>query len=330
MMSNATANVLRYSNGMDLIELRRLRAFVAVAEEGHITRAAERLGMQQPPLTRLLHGLEKELGVLLMHRLPRGVRPTEAGKALLAEARAVLARAEGVNDAVRRAARGEQGRLAIGFTSSAALHPFVPAALRAFRESLPGVSIVLEEAGTGELVDALLHERLDAAFVRSPVASMTGLLVDPILDEPMVAALPVGHRLAARTDTPLPLAELGAEEFVLYRRPAGPGLYDSILAACRAAGFSPIIAQEAPRLPATLSLVAAGLGVSIVPASMRRLGGEHIAYRLLGDCPGLSAPLHLAMRRTILAPVLTRFRDLARRMKLEYPSVTASSVQAAT
>ena len=126
MMSNATTNVLRYSLGMNLIELRRLRAFVAVAEEGHITRAAERLGMQQPPLTRLLHGLEKELGVLLMHRLPRGVRPTEAGKALLAEARAVLARAEGLNDAVRRAAWQAGRTLQVFHVSGAgADHPYL-------------------------------------------------------------------------------------------------------------------------------------------------------------------------------------------------------------
>jgi DNA-binding transcriptional LysR family regulator len=300
---------------MNPIELRRLRAFVTVVEEGHVTRAAERLGMQQPPLTRMLHGLETELGVLLLHRLPRGVRPTEAGKALLTEARAVLARADEVKDAVRRAARGEQGRLAIGFTSSAALHPFVPNVLRTFREALPGVSMVLDEAGTGELVDALLHERLDAAFVRSPVASIAGLLVDPVLDEPMIAAFPAGHRLATDSDTPLPLAALCAEEFVLYRRPAGPGLYDTILAACRAAGFSPMVAQEAPRLTATLSLVAAGLGVSIVPASMRRLGGDDITYRVLTDCPGLSAPLHLATRRALLSPVLSRFRDVVRRLK---------------
>lgn len=300
---------------MDLIELRRLRAFVAVVEEGHVTRAAERLGMRQPPLSRLLRGLEQELEVLLVHRLPRGVRPTEAGMALLEEARAVLARAGGVAQAVQRAARGEQGRLAVGFTSSAALHPFVPAVLRAFREALPGVSIVLEEAGTGELVDALLRERLDAAFVRSPVASITGLLVDAVLDEPMLAALPAGHALAAGGGAPLPLPGLAGEAFVLYRRPSGPGLYDAILAACRQAGFSPAVAQEAPRLPATLSLVAAGLGVSIVPASMRRLGGEGIAYRALTECPGLSAPLHLAMRRAAVPPVLARFRHIVRQMR---------------
>jgi DNA-binding transcriptional LysR family regulator len=299
---------------MDLIELRRLHAFVVVVEEGHVTHAAVRLGIQQPSLTRLLHGLEKELGVLLLHRMPRGVRPTEAGKVLLAEAQAVLARAQGVAEVVRRAARGELGRLAVGFTSSAALHPFVPDVLRRFRAALPGVSVLLEEAGTGELVEALLHERLDAAFVRSPVASMPALLVDPVLEEPMVAALPTGHPLAARPGEPLPLAALATEDFILYRRPAGPGLYDAILAACRAAGFSPMVTQEAPRLPATLSLVAAGLGVSIVPASMRRLSGDGIAYRPLTGCPGLVAPLHLAMRRAPLPAVLARFRDLVREM----------------
>lgn len=110
-----------------MLELRQLKAFVAIAEEGYITRAAERLGMQQPPLTRMLQSLEAELGVVLMERLPRGVRPTTAGLALLDEARALLARADDVADVVRRAARGEQGRLAIGFTSSAALHPLCPA-----------------------------------------------------------------------------------------------------------------------------------------------------------------------------------------------------------
>jgi len=300
---------------MNPIEFRRLRAFVAVAEEGNVTRAAERLGMQQPPLTRLLHALEQDFGVQLLHRMPRGVRPTEAGKALLDEARAVLARAEGIADAVHRAARGEQGRLGIGFTSSAALHPFVPSALREFRTAVPGVAIALEEAGTGELVEALLQQRLDSAFVRSPVASTAGLLVDPVLEEPMLAALPAGHRLATEADVPLPLATLAAEQFVLYRRPAGPGLYDAILAACHAAGFSPTVSQEAPRLPATLSLVAAGLGVSIVPASMRRLGGEDIVYRTLTDCPGLSAPLHLAMRHAPLSPVLSRFREVVRQLK---------------
>ncbi|HTZ81049.1 MAG TPA: LysR family transcriptional regulator [Stellaceae bacterium] len=302
------------------IDLRRLRAFVAIAEEGHVTRAAARLGMQQPPLTRLLKGMEAELGVRLMNRSPRGVAPTAAGVALLGEARALLARAGEIAEVVRRADRGETGRLAIGFTSSAALHPFVPATLREFRTEAPAVGLTLEEAGTGELIDGLLRGQLDAAFVRTPMPDLASLAVDGVLQEPMIAALPAGHPLA-RGAGALPLKRLAAEPFILYRRPTGPGLYDTIVAACRDAGFSPRVAQEAPRLTATLSLVAAGLGLSIVPASLRTLGITAVAYRSLG-ARGLVAPLHLASRRDDVAPALVRFRALVGRMR---PSRRASA-----
>jgi DNA-binding transcriptional LysR family regulator len=194
------------------------------------------------------------------------------------------------------------------------LHPFVPAALLAFREVRPGVRIELDEAGTAELVEAMLQGRLDAAFVRSPVQSIQGLVVDPVLDEPMLAALPVGHRLARTGRSPLSLRVLGTEPFILYRRPAGPGLYDAIVAACRAAGFTPTVAQEAPRLPSTLSLVAAGLGITIVPASMERIAIPGVAFRSLQDYPGLSAPLHLALRRAGLSATAARFREMVRHL----------------
>ena len=293
-----------------MLELRQLKAFVAIAEEGYITRAAERLGMQQPPLTRLLQSLETQLGVVLMERLPRGVRPTTAGLALLDEARDILARAEGITDVVRRAARGERGRLAIGFTSSAALHPFVPSVLRRFRETFVGVSVVLEEAGTGELLDALVQEKLDAAFIRSPLSGTQQLQDEPILVESMLLALPTDHPLALDAAGPLPLAALADEAFVLYRRRVGLGLYDAILVACREAGFSPQVVQEAPRMTATLSLVAAGLGVSIVPASMQRLRGDGIVYRELTECQSLVAPLHLATRMGDGSAVLRRFKEM--------------------
>lgn len=295
-----------------MIELRRLSAFVAVVEEGHVTRAAERLGMAQPPLSRLVRGLETELGTVLLRRLPRGVAPTEAGRVLLEEARAVLSRAAEIDDTVRRTARGEQGRLAIGFTSSAALHPVVPSALRLFQAERPGVRLDLDEAGTAELVEAMLQGRLDAAFVRSPVESVPGLVVDPVLDEPMLAALPARHRLAE--GPALPLADLSGEAFILYRRPAGPGLYDAIVTACRGAGFAPSVVQEAPRLPSTLSLVAAGLGISLVPESMRRVAIEGVSFRSLSGCPGLSAPLHLALRRARMSAPAARFQETVRRL----------------
>src|ERR1700689_4286345 len=137
------------------MELRPLRYFIAVAEEGHITRAAERLGMQQPPLSQQIRGLERELDVQLLRRLPRGVELTEAGRALLADARAILAHIDHAFTTTRRTARGELGRLVVGFTSSTPFHPFVPRVIRAFREAYPLVSLALEEAGTGELIEAL-------------------------------------------------------------------------------------------------------------------------------------------------------------------------------
>src|SRR5690348_16958970 len=171
------------------MDLRRLRYLVTVAEEGHIRRAAERLGIQQPPLTRQIRALEDELGVRLFERLPRGVKPTEAGRAVVEEAQVLLDRAERLPDLARRAARGERGRLAVGHTSSAAFHPFVAQQIRAFRAAAPGVLLELAEDGTPELVKGLEDERLDAAFVRSG-GPLADLLVEPLLAEPMVAALP--------------------------------------------------------------------------------------------------------------------------------------------
>ena len=262
-----------------------------------------------------MRGLEAELDAQLLQHLPRGVALTDAGRALLDEARTALAHSERIADNVQRAARGEQGRLAIGFTSSAALHPFVPAALLAFRAAQPGVRTELDEAGTMELVDAMLQGRLDAAFVRSPVGSIQGLVVDPVLDEAMLVALPAGHALVQGGAVPIALGALAGEPFILYRRPAGPGLHDAIVAACRNAGFYPAIAQEAPRLPSTLSLVAAGLGITIVPASMQQIAIPGIAFRALRDCSNLSAPIHLALRRSGLSAAAARFRETVRQLR---------------
>jgi len=289
------------------VELRHLRYFVAVAEEGHVTRAAERLGIQQPPLSQQIRALETELDVQLFRRKPRGVELTQAGEALLGEARGILDRVEYAAAAARRTGRGEAGRIGLGFTSSASFHPFVPRIIREFREASPLVALTLEEAGTGELVDGLRAERIDAAFVRSPIGAAAELAVHSVLKEEMVAALPTGHPLAGAARTRLPLVALEPETFILYRRPLGPGLYDAIIAACQRAGYSPRVGQEAPRMLATLSLVAAGLGVTLIPASMQRMGIDGVAYRPLARNAGLIAPLNLAYRRDESAPAVRRF-----------------------
>jgi DNA-binding transcriptional LysR family regulator len=294
------------------MELRHLRYVLAVAEERHMTRAAERLGIQQPPLSQQIRALERELGVQLFRRKPRGMEPTRAGEELVAEARAILARVEQATAATKRIARGEAGRLGLGFTSSASFHPLVPRAIRAFREAHPLVSLSLDESGTVELAAALRAEQIDAAFIRSPIAPQDDLSVHSLLDEAMFAALPEGHPLAG-APTPLDLTALAGETLILYRRPLGPGLYDAIIAACQRAGFSPQIGQEAPRMLSTLSLVAAGLGVSLVPASMRRLQAEGVSYRRLDPKADLTAPLNLAHRRGDSAPAVRRFVALVRR-----------------
>jgi DNA-binding transcriptional LysR family regulator len=288
------------------MDLRRLRYLVAVADEGHITRAAERLGIQQPPLTRQIQLLEEEVGAQLLHRHARGVSLTEAGAAVVAEARELVAAAERIAETARRAARGERGRITVGYTASAAFHPFVFRQVRAFRRAWPGVQLALEEGSSSELLTGLGEGRLDTVFIRTVGADPTGIAVEPLFEEPMLAALPADRPLAGQKSCALP--DLAAEPFVFYRRPAGQGLYDAILAACHAAGFSPQIAQEAPRLPSTLSLVAAGLGVAIVPASMQRLNLEGVAWLRLEDAPGLVAPLMLATRRAGRGPIVERFR----------------------
>ena len=294
------------------MELRHLRYFIAVAEEKHMTRAAQRLGIQQPPLSLQIRALEQELDVQLFRRKPRGVELTDAGAAFLDRARAILDQVERATATTRRTARGEQGRVVVGFTSSAPFHPFVPRVIRAFREMSPLVSLVLEESGSSELVQALHNEEIDAAFIRSPVADVMGLTVRPLLEERMVVAMPSGHPLGkgANKAPPLPLSAFAKETFILYKRPGGPGLYDTIITACRSAGFSPRVGQEAPRIISTLNLVAAGLGVSVVPESLRRLQMDGVVYRRLTDNSRLSAPLILACRRGENAAAVQRFIDL--------------------
>jgi DNA-binding transcriptional LysR family regulator len=303
------------------MELRHLRYFIAVAEEGHITRAAERLGMQQPPLSQQIRALERELDVQLLRRKPRGVELTEAGRALLADARAILAHIDHAFATTRRTARGEQGRITVGFTSSAPFHPFVPQVIRAFRDNFPLIALTLEESGTVELIEDLRHERVDAAFIRTQVTDPMGMTVNPLLQEAMLVALPSTHPLAAggAADGPaLPLAALAAETFIVYRRRSGPGLYDAIFAACHAAGFSPLVGQEAPRIVSTLNLVAAGLGIAIVPASLQRMQMDGVVYRrLTGTQP--RAPLLLATRRGDTSAVVRHFLDLVKRTARTFP-----------
>jgi DNA-binding transcriptional LysR family regulator len=304
------------------MELRHLRYFIAVAEEGHVTRAAERLGMQQPPLSQQIRALERELDVQLFRRRPRGVELTDAGSTLLNEARAILAHIDHASAAAKRTARGEQGRIAVGFTSSTPFHPFVPRLIRSYRDAFPLVALTLEEGGTMDLVDDLRDERIDVAFVRTAITDLEGLVVSPLLKEAMVLALPRAHRLARHTKA-VSLKALSKETFIVYRRHNGPGLYDAILSACNASGFSPHIGQEAPRIVSTLNLVAAGLGISLVPESLQRMRMDGVVFRRIGDVAKPMAPLYLVCRRGDTSPAVRRFLELVRRARPNADTVSA-------
>lgn len=299
---------------MSSIDLRLLRYFIAVAEEGHLTKAAQRIGIQQPPLSQQIRALENELGVTLFNRLPRGMELTESGHALLIDARIILSQVDSTVAGVRRIARGELGRIAVGFTESASLHPFVPSVIRAFRDVAPDVALTVEESSTTDLVALLSQNRIDVAFIRSPVGDVSDITIEMMMVEQMIVALPSGHPLVRnKRRKSVPLAALAEEIFVLNRRPSGPGLYDTIIAACRAAGFSPRVEQEARKNLSTLSLVAAGLGISIIPASMRHVELESVAYLNIEDAPDLKAPLHLAYRDNDQSGAVKRFIGEARK-----------------
>ena len=294
------------------MELRHLRYFVAVAHEGHVTRAAEKLHIQQPPLSQQIRALEREIDAALFVRHPRGVSLTDAGRSFLADAEAILAHAEHAKIRARRTARGEVGRIAVGFTTSAPFHPLVARAIREFRGRRPDVSFVLEESSSGDMVSGLRDERLDVAFIRSGLVDPTGVTVHPLLQEDMVAAFPARHALIRSKR--LTLKDLADETFILYRRPDGRGLYDVIIAACAEAGFSPHVGQEAPRIVSTLNLVAAGLGITIVPASLSRLPLEGVTYRPLTGRPAIKVPLNLACRADERSAATLGFIDLVRRL----------------
>jgi len=286
------------------VELRHIRYFLAVAEERHFTRAAAKVGIGQPPLSQQIKDLEGEVGAQLFHRLAHGAELTEAGKAFMAGVKEMPLIAERATMAARRAARGETGSLRVGFTASAAFNVVVPSAIRAFRRAYPDIYLTLEEANTTRLVTGLREETLDAVFLRPGTPGSEELQLRRLSEEPMVVALPERHPAAACEE--IDLAILKDEPFLLFPREIGPTLYDTIVEACRNAGFEPAIGQLAPQIGSIITLVAAELGVSIVPASMMQVRVTGVAYRQIAD-QSPTAQLALACRRGETSPVVRNF-----------------------
>jgi DNA-binding transcriptional LysR family regulator len=291
------------------MELRQLRYFIAVAEELHFTRAAERLHIGQPPLSHAIQALEADVGAQLFARTKRWVRLTEAGKLFLADARRILALSEQATETARRAQRGEAGELRIGFTFSTPFTPLFATMINRYRQEYPNVSLTLHEMATLRQLDGLGQRTLDLAFIRPPETAVpASIRLTTLREDPLMVVLATGHPLAAKAA--IAIEELNGLPFVMYPPDAGTGIYPQIFRLCRAAGFVPNVAQEAGEASTIIGLVAAGCGISVLPASFDRIRLEGICYRPIVD-KAASTKLMLAQRADERAPLVEAFVALA-------------------
>lgn len=285
------------------VDLRHLRSFLAVAEERHFGRAARRLAMAQPPLSRQIQLLEQELGFPLFDRSRRRVELTPAGAAFVPHARRVFEALDlGVQEA-RRAASGQIGRIGVGYLASVALSGLAEL-IGAFRTRSPHVEIVMQELTLTEQMDAIKHHRLDVGFLRGPLDDPE-LASRLIRSEPLMIVLPSDHRLASQRR--IALADLAHEPFVCYPRNRGPAYFDMIMRFCHDAGFTPRIVQEGTQLD-IVSLCAAGFGVAIVPGTLRHARRPGAVFRPIVGDP--RTDLLVAWRPDDPSPILRDFLDV--------------------
>jgi len=260
------------------MELRHLKYFVAVAEELHFGRAAERVGISQPPFSQQIKSLEEEIGAPLLLRSKRHVELTAAGKVFLLEARKSLAQAEYATQTALRAARGEIGQLTVGFVSSAIYGEFT-SVFHLMRARLPGVVLTLHDMTSEEQVKAIKEHKLDVGLVRPPVPGAESLSFQIVFREPFVVVLPQNHKLARQKL--IDVKDLAQESFLMVPRALGPGFYDQIIQFCAQSGFAPRVALETSSTQTIVSLIAGGLGISLVPHSLQSLRRTGVVYRPL-------------------------------------------------
>jgi DNA-binding transcriptional LysR family regulator len=267
-----------------MFDFRQLRYFVAVAEELSFTRAAIRLHLSQPPLSQQIQALERDLGVQLLQRDKRNVALTEAGRVFLEEARQILAKAEEARSHVLAAAAGYSGQLRLAYTVSVSFHPALPQALLRYGQIAPNVRIQLNEMYSEPQFAALLAGQIDVGFVRDEpqhTKDARSLRLTVIDREPLLLALPSGHPLAARKS--VRLAEVADDAFITQPRELAATLYDRLVKLAAKAGFKPRINQHAQQINGLLALVAAGLGLALVPATMRAVRLAGVSYVPLED-----------------------------------------------
>jgi len=289
------------------MELRQLQYFLAVAEELNFSRAAARLQIAQPPLSRQIRQLEQELGVELFRRTKRRVELTEAGRLFLEEARQILSQVEQGVRVAQRASRGEIGRLVVGFEGSST-YDVIPVSLKVYRERFPEVDLVVYAMTTEEQIQALLENRIGIGFAVSPFNDKR-LAIEIILREALILAIPENHPLVARNE--VRVRELEGEPFIMFQRNRGCGLYDQVISLCQLAGFSPRVIQEADEMQVMLGFVAAGLGITLLSASAQQFQRPGVVYRTLQPSTP-KVTLALVCRREDPSAVLQAFIEVVR------------------
>jgi DNA-binding transcriptional LysR family regulator len=289
------------------MELRHLRYFVAVAEELHFGRAAARLHLSQPPLSQQIRTLEEELGLKLFSRDRRRVELTHAGNVFLAEARKILSQMEHAAGAARRAERGQIGPLVVA-CGPLAVQTVLPMILKTFRMKYPEVDLNLRESSGHDILDILQDKKADVGLLM-PHFSSERLQRQACLTLPLVAALPKDHALAGRRR--IRLKDLVDEPFVLFSAQRALGFYEHIVGICERGGFTPKVVQEAGQHPTLLALVAAGYGVTIIPALSTSSPVEEVAFVRIVE-PWATMPLWIAWRASDSSPVLTAFLEVVR------------------
>lgn len=288
------------------MELKTLRYFAVVAEELHFGRAAKRLHISQPPLSRQIMNLEGELGVTLLYRSKRHVQLTPAGELFLHEVIPILSAVNEAGNAARRAGRGEIGRLVIGFFLGAT-YTLLPRVLRRFRAQSPNVKLVLQDMELPQVLETLVNGEIDVGFLRPPAMDST-ISTEVLLREPFVAAIPENSKFSKSRQ--LRLCDLAEEPFILFS-PTRSVLYSQIINACHQAGFHPRVVQEARRPETLIGLVGSGAGIALVASSVQMRGGTGVTFKkITGPLP--MTEIAIAWRHKNPSPLLESFLETAR------------------
>lgn len=300
----------------NFMELRHLRYFVTVAQQGHMTKAAEILGIQQPPLSSQIKDLETELGFQLFNRHSKGMSLSKAGEVFYHSVVDILKDVESAKIQASRTHQGLEGEFVIGVTTSVAAHHLFVNIIRSFRRTYPMVKLKIVENNAEELTPQLISKHLNVVLLRLPVMEREELQSQVLIEESILVALPKDHKLLEKVnginEPTISLKDLKNEKFILVRKPGSPGIYENLIVDCQSNGFDPYIEAEVENMLTNLNLVAAGVGISVVPASMSCFHQNAVSYLPLYGVKNTTAPITAITHKIEKSLIVSNFIKIAK------------------